>query len=263
MLKLEIARDRNIRISVRDKGPPISGSFLIALAIALGLHLFALVLFRIAPFFITSDRVLQPTAIEADLTQMFDESENGVIAYASEEKSQRHSLRPPVSSPYIPSMPVIKVDRKMEYPKNKDVFRNTFLSIEEESMDLISLNGPGPEKVQPIRIHVSGELAGRTLIDDARTVDLAKVFSDGKLGGKGAPDHYVAVYQVQVERSGRIFWHLAKKSMESPKLNRIAEQMLQQMRFQDEAYSVNAVSTGDIEIVFTLPKKSRGTGGHG
>lgn len=250
MLRLQKTRQRDISISLRDKERRLNRTFLCAFAIALGMHLFAILIFQIHAFIAQGDIVLPPTLVETDYIGLAEDSDNGVLAYIDYEGRQRtYTLAPKPSSPEIPEVDASFAARQMEYLKDQNVRVNPFASIEEDWSYLTKQTIKG--ELPFMQIHIAGVLADVPLVDDG--IQHVQKQISGLKDAKGA---YLTVYHVEVERrSGRIFWHdtLQKDELEVLKLiNTLAENLLRQMQFLPDPRAF--VSAGEIEIRFNFPE---------
>lgn len=98
MLKLEKAsKNREIFIRLRSKKTFLDSTFQRALLIALGLHLFAALLFQISPFKLSNESLLPPIVVEADLSGVNEENDGGISAHIDPEERHHSSLLIPLS----------------------------------------------------------------------------------------------------------------------------------------------------------------------
>lgn len=205
-----------------------------AFSIAFGLHLMAVFLFNIRPFFWDQVKFFSPIEVQTDLR--FALNDAGSLAYAkNEEKNQKNPYRPPTSILNMPSFPFSNNEMKMEFLQQQEPEVHAFLKIEEKWDFLL------PQKsiqTAPVAINVSGNLSQFTLIEK----NLAN-FPHRHL------DEFRIVYDVQVElKSGKVFWHHIKLLEGNEKMKKMADEMLKALAF--EAHSKGFVETGEIEFVF-------------
>lgn len=237
MLRLKKARRQEISVTVRDKSPWMSRTFLFALTIALGIHLSAVLVFHIHSILASGEVVLPPTLVETDASGVLDDANVGVLAYMDfEGRSQRHISAPVASRPKIPDMKMPTIAREMEYLNDESNPLNPFLEIEEEWQYL--KESRMPSKNPAIQIHVAGALADVPLLNE------------GKEGLSVTPmKNETIIFSVQLERkSGRIFWYIPKQMSSMKVINEAAEKILKNMVFQTDPLAF--VAAGEVEIQF-------------
>lgn len=230
LLKLKKSKNNEINVILKGKTRFINRTFLIAFSVAFGLHLLAVILFNISPFFHGPEKIFSPIEVQTDLGF----KEVGSVAIAkNEEKNHKHSFKPPVSTLEMPSFSSFNKEMEMKLLRNNEFPANAFLNVEEEWDFLL------PHKamsIPPIAIHVSGNLSQCTLIE--KSISNVKNLEDFRI-----------VYDVQVElKSGRVFWHQIKLFDGSEEMRKIADEMLKALAF--EACLKGFVETGEIEFVF-------------
>ncbi|MBA3958185.1 MAG: hypothetical protein H0X51_07320 [Parachlamydiaceae bacterium] len=234
MLKLVRSRNREISIRLKNKAVFFNKPFLIALSAALSLHLLALLLFHIHPFFISSDRILPPIMVEADLSELLMDGDQGTLAQVKkDEVPGRHALTPPKSHPEIPLMPMLLSDRHhvIQQPLKQS---NPFLSLE-ENWDFLSQK-PIPKKT-PLNIAVSGLLAERPLTETVIQPP------------PSLERDYRLVYHVEVEnKTGCICWYAPVLAAENSVYRKWTEEALKRIRFapSEEGF----MTAGEIEFSF-------------
>lgn len=247
MLRLEKKRHHEITVFLRDKERVFNRTFLYAFGIALGMHLFAVLIFHIHPFISLGDRILPPTMVEIDSNGMEDLN-SGALAVIEQEGGFKPYLLPRASDPKISMKmsppPVLQV----EYVASKNVLSHSFSSIEEDWSYLVQSDASEQKRQEPIHVHISGKLADVPLVKNG-SQEITTLQLDNLLPSES----YLAVYEVQVDRkTGRIFWYTALHSDRLQTVDAWAERMLQQMVFQADPEAF--VSKGEIEISFYAPE---------
>jgi hypothetical protein len=241
MLKLEKQKYRDISVTMRDKKSCINRSFLYALAIAIGMHLFAVLIFHIHSILV-SDVILPPTLVEIDTNGIFDENDPAVLALADPDgRLQRHVLAPMPSLPQLPTVESPQIARELEYLQISHSSENPFLSIEEDWQYLIE--NSKSKTFKSIEIHLTGELASLKIVNPEHLNSNFFPISKSE----------VAIYHVKVERrSGKVFWFLAEQTPQAAALQEKAETILRSIIFEPDMLAF--VSDGDIEITFNGPE---------
>lgn len=238
MLKLEKARGKEISIGLRDKTPFMNQSFLYAFAIALGLHIGAILLFSIQPFIIVGQQLLPATSVEVDRGQLMLLNDNN-SAYADiDEKLQKNFWAPPVAQLNLPKFPIVLEDRQQAFLQEKVALVNPFLSIEED-FEIPFMNST--KRTPGIYINVSGELSDMKLLNDGTS----QIQYDAK-----RMSSQILTFMVQVDnKTGRIFWRMPTQKSISHELGVVAEQILNSMLFQSNPKDFVSVGTIEIEII--------------
>lgn len=236
MLKLQKNRNREINVTLRNRERFWTRTFIYALSIALGLHLFAVLIFQIHSYFHTDENIFPPIVVQAD---MFSESDNGILANVEDLDTQYNFLKAPIaSSPQLPYLSIFPSSSEVEYVKEFNLNDNPFANLEADWEHLFSKNSLTPKT--SIKVKVSGALAEFPVLDDGVSQVLPKM----KLGGS----HKIS-YAVQVEgKTGRIFWQMMTGQGEKHTVMVLAEQILANMRFDQNPFLF--VQTGEIEINF-------------
>lgn len=236
MLRLERLRNKEINVTVRERGYRINPTLMQAFLIACGLHLSAITLFQVQHYFSKEERILPFTNVETD--GIFP----AALTYTDEEgRPQRYIFKPSISNPTIPALPTTTLEKEAVYPHESSLLQNPFLSIE-ENWDYLKIHTVPATSTEPLEIDISGPLADITLLNGQLVTAEA---SEAIL----PVGHYRTVYQVQVEgKTGKIFWYEVKELAEEQSLQPIAEKILQRLRFQPIAVSL--FLTGEIIINF-------------
>lgn len=240
MLKLEkISKTLDISISLRQRDRILNRNLLQALAIALGLHLAALVIFPVAlTKFSGSQQVLPPVSVAAILPHLTDSDVSAEIE--DEEISPRYLPAPNSRMPTLtlipPSTvaPIAMTERQENFP--------SFAALEEEERHpLHDFLDPQPHFDQPVTVLVSGPLGRHKRVDSP--CNLADLPSG----------MFRVVFRVMMEnRSGTIFW-FERKEGTNENVNRFAENLLQNINFElvQEVAQQAFVTEGEVEIILS------------
>lgn len=222
MLKLEkVSKTLEVSITLRKKETVFNSTFLKALALALGLHLLAAILFQVSPFILRGSQiVLPPTIVDADLSDGF------VIAHAdSEENLPRHIKEPPGAKLPLPEMDLKSPNLEMD----QNLYKNPFLSLE-SNLDLFEIPKMGQNLI------ISGPLAENPLLEEPSFNFNAKMA-------------YRAHFAVNLDaKSGTLFWFESLQTDPDPFLELQAEKILRNLRFAPVTESL--IVSGEIEITF-------------
>lgn len=259
MLRLEkVSRNREIHISLRAKEHRFNRSFIIALCLAISLHLSAAFIFHIGPFKIfDGGLILPPAMVTAEIENDFDRDvENQAVAQIDNEGiPQRYLLMPKLSTLTLPKIAEPSVFKEIEFIKEKDPTFNPFLKIERDLQQIYFVKDEPPKEYIPIQIFVSGSLDQNNFLrDDLEMKEFFSLFFPKK-NSSSYLKYYRVLYAVQVEsKTGQVFWFEAKEKSDVEEMNHIAEKMIKNMRFKKEEKSF--VSLGEIEIHFTVPELS-------
>lgn len=248
MLKLKrISREQQIHVFIRDPERQFSHTFLMALGIAVGIHLTALLVFHVIPFRLSFDGpLLPPVHVESDLAAPMEVLDSGVLANTDRDLAPlRYYLEPKKSMPSLPKPPQSSLVRQVEYIKESSIATNPFLGLESdllqpdfEVFDKTAVN------LQPFDLFLTGTISGAKLIDDGlRDKFLPNINQLEK--------QYRATYAVQVEsQTGHIFWFEPKQTTAIEVLDKLAEKILLDMKFIKDKKAF--VLSGEVEILFNL-----------
>jgi hypothetical protein len=248
MLKIERKSRSETSVSLKESGRMLTPTFLLAFGIALAMHLIGITVFHIAPFKLRhSDAIFRPIQVKIDFVASID---SGVLAELENEGPARPPIpEPSKATPHIQAMPPITVVRNVAHPRVKSVTHFPFnaRSFESYADNFINIDLPAPNKGEPIKIRIAGDLANKpyALIGiDKNSLQLKDMHGDGSKK-RGVS------YHVKVEnRTGKIFWSHALESVERKKLVHLAEKILASMQFEKSSQGFS--SEGDIEIEFLL-----------
>lgn len=245
MLKLEkIAKTLEISITLRQRESLFNKTFIQALMIAIGLHLFAGILFNVRFIKIAgSQTVIPPAFVEADLTAP---SDNSIVAIAEEEENHpKHFIEAKGSKPQLPAIPLSEhAQQTVQLQKACCWKKNPFIEIEAYANPApIPLpkapNTPG----QPIQVYVSGGLNAASLMQEGwESIDPATLKTQ-------ATQNYCVIFAVRIDgQTGSVFWYEFKTDRAHKELDALAEQILKNMRFDKSEDSF--ATLGEVEIVF-------------
>lgn len=242
MLKLErTAHNQHIAIAIKDREYLFTQPFQLALAIAIGIHLFFLLLFQITPIQFNFRPILfPPTTAEAILG-----SESGLIAAPLNEKipAKYAFLEREDPKPHFQEIPHFHRARQMVAIQEKEKSENPFFTLEQEVYQPKFPPHITPRHLPPISFVISGSLASKTLLhpliqDLFLSPPVQEPFS-GRI-----------IYSVLVEeKTGEILWYEAIQRSDTPSLNAFAEDLLALMRFEKQLKSPWMIS-GVIEMHF-------------
>jgi len=248
MLKLQrTSREGIISVIFRDKELLFTRPFVVAFAIALGIHLGLFLIFQVTPFKIgLSDTIFPPTRVEVDTP-----SKESVLAHVIPTIPKIRGLpSAPVSGPVLLEHPKFLHVRPVGYNKVSSIGANAFMHIKNE------IYQPGFNPLvrlvkKPLEIVISGPLAERVLISDGIKVKSLNWLS---LKNNSYGHGQRVVYSVMVEgATGKVFWYEPKQLTQEPSIDKFAETVLKDMQF---AADVNAISmSGEVEMHFNDGEK--------
>lgn len=251
MLKLEKkSRDREIHIHMRAKQGFWNPTFRTALCIAVGLHLFAVILFHVSPFKLTNERILPPTAVEADIADQAEESEQMIVTQLDQDETKStFTLNPRSTAPEVPKLPKSTFLREAVsfHEKNHDKIANSFESIENGFKEhyFIGRNSGKGNVTLPVQLNVSGQLAEKAEPE----------WSYSTLPRIPSSEPQRVVYGVQLDnKTGKIFYFIPKELSKNPHTQLIAESILRELTFSSDAPD-EFVTSGEIEIVFNATQR--------
>lgn len=232
MLKLQRNR-KEISIFVHGKDSSFNRLFFFALSVAVGLHLFAFMLFQIHSFFAAGDTILRPSMVEVDLNGL--SLEDGITAYV-EESSPIYLLTPLLSQPQLPSFPQPQFHIDMTAFDQQKKESDLFEELENDLGRWVSFDNRSPPPA--FAVAISGELASIPLLNQELFDKIPKV---------SAP--LVLSYAVQVERqTGSIFWYTPKQLIADTAAVKATEEILKNMQFAVDTHAF--VSSGEVEFIF-------------
>lgn len=227
MLRFEKGTRQNpLVVSFRERPIVFSRELIQAFGIAIGLHLFALLLFHISPFKVRNPEViLPPSLVNIELPQ----SEGQVITELQENEPR---LRLPTAPRWtMPSLP--------EIPDSSSLIDNPLASMEpllkrpfhEVPISIARTSAP---TVQTVHINISGPLSVCSM--DSLVVQIPETMKADRQR-----------FAVKVESAtGTIFWY---DQLEGSKEGRLqAEQLLSTIQFH--ARDKGIILSGEVEIIY-------------
>lgn len=246
MLHIETAKNQEIHLGIRKKNHLFSKSFAYALAIALGLHLAAALIFHIHSFFI-NDQVFAPVSVSADINSKLFEGDDAAIANLDEKEKDRFRIKPNFTFPQIPELTSKPVRLSKESSKHNDSLIS-FTEYEDDWHSLF-LEKEKIRDLQEIKICISGNLGGVALVENGLNSLQNEVWKTLL-----TIPPYQTSFEVRVDgKTGRIFWQMVKGQIENLLVQQASEEILENMQFQTNGLPF--VTSGEIEIVFAAGSK--------
>lgn len=227
MLRIEKGTRHNpIVLTFRDKPLVFSLEFVQAFGIALGIHLFALILFHISPFKVRNPEItLPPSLVHIELTS----GEGQVVTDLHDSEPRLRMPAPPrwtnPSFPDIPDSSSFTDDLTVSMePLLKKGFDEAPIVLHEEF----------PVQDAAVHVIVSGPLANYEM--DPVIASLTETTPASR-------QHFA----VKVDaKSGTVFWY---EQLEGTKEGKIqAEQILGNLRFHAQDRSI--ILSGEVEIIY-------------
>jgi hypothetical protein len=250
MLKLEkIAKALEISISLRKKEPLFNKAFLHALAIALGLHFAAGLLFNVRFVKIMDNqRTLSPVLVESDASLQTDYN---VVAVTDTEDVffSRRMSAPVESQPQFlsPSYQEIPNQNTYTHPPCKwdsDSFWAVETCLHDPFFPSLSF---AKSTDKPITVLVSGGLDPEHLMTDGS--DQIDPSALAILPNQ----YYKNSYEIRIDnKTGRVFWYEAKAIGSNKELNKLGERILNEIAFKPK--NEGFVTLGMAEILFSPHK---------
>jgi hypothetical protein len=243
MLKLKRdERDRHIQVLIRDQGNFLTRSFVVAFSLALGIHLLAVTLFHIAPFKLRFEETLPPIQVESVLTIAQDE--RMVVATLDRDLVPLgFYLEPGQSIPALPKPPPSSSFPHLDYMREDSIQSNPFAGLENDlllSSFFTIERSPSPHV--PIELSMNGALAEKELVDNGMSEQILESV-------KSIEGQFRSIFSVQVKDDiGRIFWIEPKQLAGLDVLDKLAEQILLEMKFRPTAETF--VTAGEVEVTF-------------
>ncbi|MFQ5728922.1 MAG: hypothetical protein ACE5GN_00990 [Waddliaceae bacterium] len=245
MLRLEKkSKNRPVSVCLRVGGRLFTPTFLRALALAIGLHLSGFVIFQVSPFKIGHlETTFPPIQVNIDIGAPLDGT---VLARLEGEGTTSVAMaEPKPSTPSIPLVPELTMQRDLAYPKEQATHKYPFQQMEAglSYINLLDLSPPSPKSADRIDIQVYGDLAHKEILktgwDDK---DVLANYTKGSC---------LATYDVKVEdRTGKVFWYEQQQGPDKKKRNALAENILNRLQFAKDPSG--CISLGRVEITFTM-----------
>lgn len=240
MLKLEKTLRREIAISLRQQERVFNQTFLIALGIAIVLHLLPFLLFHIKPFKISNHGTISlPTHVESDLNTAhpFD-FDSWVFSQIETKRKFSDLFAPQISFPELPKM---SVDLKEKIDKNQ-----LFTDIEITHLDQLLLPITFLTTRDSIQIYISGPLAEKKALE----IPYKQLKDLGFETKETCCNSYRVIYDVRVQdESGEIIWFETKERIAEKKYQELADKILEEIRFSPKKNC--CITSGQVEIVLS------------
>lgn len=229
MLRLEkVRKNHDIEINVRPKIPIFNRLFCVALAWAVGIHLFWLLIFHIAPIKINyQNSIYPPVTVASDLGKKI----GNTLAFLEEDLIiPEHLLLPNTFYNFQLEKPYTPLNIQKVLPQPSDSNRNFFADLEKNCLmyDCLPIV---PPMGSPLKIHFSGPLASYATIND-HVIALPSVIS--KLKKK----EYHLAYEVLLDaQKGKIVW-INSLNHVHPSIQRWGENEVKKMIFEKSPQEV-------------------------
>lgn len=228
MLRLERRNRQEVSVTFGPGSSFWSRSLLIALAVAIGLHLFGFFLFRFKEVFHRGDRILPPTEVEIDLSQ-------GFAAFVEKQHQVHYPFEPAPSPLKFPEMPM-PISEQSSVFSHEAMVLNMPLGGWKENWDHLAPLEKDHETSNRVTVKAFGELAAIPIVSE-HPLRLSTPSSE----------EYSSVYAVQVDAaSGQVFWWMRQETTGLSIVDVEAEAILRDLRFQTDARK--AIIAGYIEI---------------
>jgi hypothetical protein len=218
MLKIEkTVHLSGLAIRLRERDRFLEPRLLKALAIALALHLGALFLFHVTPFSLSSTFIFPPIQVQSDQPMQ------GISAWVTSHSEEIEEMTPPPLA-MIPTLDWISSPQKpILTPPTLDPL--IFQTVEEHLWPKWETPLSLPLEEPHIQLTISGDLAEYPLVATDSLLSQMQPFSP-------SPRAYYVTYQVQMDnRTGEIFWYECVESSDVAAIDRIAEQILLNLKF--------------------------------
>lgn len=239
MLKLEkISKSLEIGITLRQRETFFTRNLLQALAIAVALHLIAVLCFHVNLFRILgSQSVFPPILVDADIGL---QDETQVIAHIDRSEVLSHGIKEPKRSALqLPSLPKGEFFKPNFLQGPTPTSADLFSILNHDIYPLDFMISTKNNTLLPVQVHISGPLAEKRVIEEGTQSLLLSMPNSS---------HRV-VYSVQIDdKMGTIFWYELKSKQTAMPIEAEARKILQAIRFQSSEDSF--VTAGEIEINF-------------
>lgn len=236
MLRLEkTSHTSHIVIRMRERERFFEPPLLKALAIALILHIGALILFHVTPFSFTTAFTFPPVHVQFDSLV----KEKGVSTFISPRIEEEEIAPPPIS--LIPLLDWISFSQESILAPSITFDPQDLKSLEERVWpkweEPLSLNLEEPR----IQLTISGDLAELPLIASDPLLNQMQPISS-----HNSPVY--VTYQVQLdEKTGELFWYERVVSSKEPAVDQLTEKILLNLRFAPPQHQ--EIVTGTVNFV--------------
>ncbi len=237
MLKLEKKSNLlGMTIRMREQERFFEARLLKALAIALFLHISALLFFHVTPFYLPSTFTFPPIQVQSD--QPSQGSAALVSSYAEEEE-----LFPPLS--LIPILDWISFSQQSTLNPSLSLDLHALQSLEERLwpkwQESLSLKLEEPR----IQLTISGDLAELPLVTSDPLLNQMQTISL-------QPSPAYVTYHAQLdEKTGELFWYERTQSSAEPAIDYLTEKILLNLRFDSPASK--EIVKGTLNFVVLAP----------
>jgi len=247
MAKQEKTTTRNKKPATISRKDSASNSPLTkALAIAVVLHILALILFRIEHHDFDDKRAHSPIVVGADIEHEI--SIESSLASSQIDKHgmlQQYILEPESTIPFIFDPPAIPIDIHFENIKGLSLPGESFSQVERDIYQPPGVPLSFIKQFNPVTTTISGEITSNILIADG----LSKVKKT--IEKIGETEKHVITFAVKMEnKSGRIFLADLIKASELERLNILARNIISEMLFKSNSDAF--ITNGEIAITFEI-----------
>lgn len=219
MLKLEKrSKSSGLTLRMREREGFFEPRLLKALAIALILHMCALVLFHVTPFYFSSTSIFPPIQVE------MDSPIQGSSALAALDLEEESILPPPLT--LVPALDWFSFSQESTLIPSLTLDLHTFQQIEDQIWPKWQIPPLSLKLEEPrIQLAISGDLAHYPLVTTDPLLHQMKNLSSDE-----SPPAYVT-YQVQLDqKTGELFWYERIESSTTA-INQLTEKILLNLRF--------------------------------
>lgn len=247
MLKIErLCHNREVTIRLRTKDPVFTKHLVTAIALSLFLHLLAAITIEIRDSAPPLLLPLPQLIVETDLGLATQAQESSLAAETENDGLMpRYVVEPEAVYPEMPRMPLRPINRRYISERETLPLTQEFSRVERLTYIPDTPHFSFIRHYEPVRVHVSGELATLELIDDAKdllTTDLERPHLMRRCTTR---------FRVQVDtRRGKVFWFDPVLSCEDEELDQIAAKLVSALQFSPRSRA--PISEGEIEIQFQV-----------
>jgi hypothetical protein len=250
MLKLEKNSNQEITFKIRDKEKIFNRTFMNAFFLAMGLHLFAIIIFQVKPFGLANSDLILPT-ISVETDKVLNKNQIATAETRIAEIFSRGILEPALSQISLPDIPKNTFISHIEFIHKNNSLLHPFIELEQEYHKPWLGKIEFPIISQPLLIKASGRLANRKfsspLVEEWNDLYKEELFPKNSL------KKYRVIFLVEIEdKTGEVFWFTAKETSENNLVNKIAEKFIHEIIFEKKDSSF--ISSGEIEFFFHLPE---------
>lgn len=244
MLKLQRnSQGQEISVAFRSKERFFNRPFLIALSVALAIHIGLILMFHIAPIKIRwSTASTLPTIVETDLAQK--EGSSVTASFTVNELTDRLLSTAPPSLPLLADTPIFSKVHHFELNEGSSSIFDLFNDIEQEAY-LPAFSPANASSLKPISVIISGPLAIKILLNDPlKEINNVDICRELKVCSPKQLCYFVRVD----EQTGKVFWHESINPSENGAVEAFAVKIIYGLQF--ETSPIAFVSKGSIELHF-------------